>query len=450
MQLLGHLSNGNYYLAGVGLGRTFANVIGRSQAWGLTTGLFTLLPQCIGANKYELITEYIQRSFYITTITCLLLSCLQLFAGDIMIFIGQSIELRNLINLYCRVYIPNAFFNTWLTIIQRLLQSLNYNRDITIAQIFSFSISYPLYYFLIYYLNLKAIGGALGASILSLIMLIGCCISVIYRGYGYIFKPLSIYKVLNYKLVKEYIYLSLPGLFQNAFEWIILEIATLLAGYIINPQIAISTTVIMGNLLGFIIAFAFGIANSTNIRVGGYIGAKMINKAKIASNIGIFINIIVNIIFLIIYIIFHSNIPILWTNDIETIKTASNVILFVMIPFNICCLTLQTFGGIYRGLGQQKISAYFVVFGYWAISFPLSLILLFGFNLRNNLLSGTYVIWSSLCLGNGIGAILCVIYLIYKIDWNHAIKSAKKRMQRPSSTNNNNNNYGSISNDNDK
>eukprot|EP01083_Nonionella_stella_P295760 1005079_1 len=204
MQLLGHLDNGSYYLAAVGLGRTFANVIGRSQAWGLTTGLFTLLPQCIGANKYELIGEYIQRSFYICTTTCFLLSFAQLFAGDIMIAIGQSPELKDLINIYCRVYIPNAFFNTWLTIVQRLLQTLQHNRDITIAQIFSFLLSYPLYYFLIYYLDLKAVGGALGACILSLIMLLGCCTCLVYRGYGYVFKPLPLNVVLQWKRVKEY------------------------------------------------------------------------------------------------------------------------------------------------------------------------------------------------------------------------------------------------------
>lgn len=73
MQMLGHLDNGAYYLAGVGLGRTFANVIGRSQAWGMTTGLFTLLPQCIGANKYDLIPTYIQRSFYVTTFICMIM-----------------------------------------------------------------------------------------------------------------------------------------------------------------------------------------------------------------------------------------------------------------------------------------------------------------------------------------------------------------------------------------
>eukprot|EP01083_Nonionella_stella_P170185 578642_1 len=270
----------------------------------------------------------------------------------------------------------------------------------------------------------------IGCMYLEFHMLLGCCTCLVYRGYGYVFKPLPLNVVLQWKRVKEYIALSLPGLFQNAFEWIILEIATLLAGYIVSPQIAISTTVIMGNLLGFMIAFAFGIANSTNIRVGGYVGACRIVQAKLAAEIGIVINIMVNVCFATLYAIFHSDIPTLWTNDSETVNTASHVILYVMIPFNICCLTLQTFGGIYRGLGYQKISAYFVVFGYWAISFPLSLILLFGVHLREDVLSGSYVIWSSLCLGNGIGAVGCVVYLIWRIDWDKAVVQAEKRMER--------------------
>lgn len=168
MQFLGHLPNGAYELAGVGLGRTFATVVGRAQAWGLTTGLFTLIPQCVGAGKMDQIPLHVQRAFYVTTITCLLMSILQFYAGDILVGIGQSSDLRNLINIYCRVFIPNAFLNVWLTIIQRVLQALDYNRDILIAQTISFLGSYPLYYLLIVYFDLQAVGGAIGASILSL------------------------------------------------------------------------------------------------------------------------------------------------------------------------------------------------------------------------------------------------------------------------------------------
>merc|ERR1719361_1585935 len=82
---IGQLPSSATYIAGVGLARTFVNVTGTAMAWGFTTALFTLLPQSIGAGHSKHAAIHIQRSFWITTIVCVVLSVVQFFAGDIMI-----------------------------------------------------------------------------------------------------------------------------------------------------------------------------------------------------------------------------------------------------------------------------------------------------------------------------------------------------------------------------
>ena len=83
---------------------------------------------------------------------------------------------------------------------------------------------------------------------------------VVRAGYGFVFKPLPLSQVLTWKGVSQYISLAIPGLFQNAFEWIIQEVAVILAGYVTNSTIALSATVILANLMYLVMAFMAGIA----------------------------------------------------------------------------------------------------------------------------------------------------------------------------------------------
>lgn len=261
-------------------------------------------------------------------------------------------------------------------------------------------------------------------------MLIGCTISLIYRGYGYVLRPLPLRVIFIKSQMLEYIYLSLPGLFQNAFEWILIQIAAILAGYVAFSQNAISVTVIMGNILSILIAFAYGISNSVNIRVGGYIGRGQIFPAKRSSIIGFCLYLCVSTIFGIVFAIFCDDLPRMWTTDILTIEIASKVILYVMILFNFSVLALQTISGVYRGLAKQKKSAMFVVIGYWMLSFPISLVFLFALDLRSNILYGSLVIWGSLSAGNAFGAISVIFYLLKYIDWGQCVIEAAKRVER--------------------
>ena len=91
-------------------------------------------------------------------------------------------------------------------------------------------------------------------------------------------------------------------------------------------------------------------------------------------------------------------------------------------------IALRTIGGIYRGLGFQKIAAIFVFISYWIISLPAAIILLFVYSYRNYLYFGVGIIWGGLAFGNVFAAICCVIYLIFVIKWDKAVKQSMSRI----------------------
>ena len=77
-------------------------------------------------------------------------------------------------------------------------------------------------------------------SMISMIVYIVGMIGIVIRSdYGFVFKPLPLHTVLAKEGLSQYMALAIPGMFQNAFEWIIQEVATILAGYVVNSTIAL-------------------------------------------------------------------------------------------------------------------------------------------------------------------------------------------------------------------
>ena len=91
----------NEILDAVGLSRTFTNITAFSMAWGMTSGLHTLVPQAIGGGNKELLALYFQRAIFVVTIFCIPLSVIQFFAGNIYILINQPRDLSNMVEDYC-------------------------------------------------------------------------------------------------------------------------------------------------------------------------------------------------------------------------------------------------------------------------------------------------------------------------------------------------------------
>merc|ERR1712228_807183 len=229
---VGQLPNSALYLAGVGFARTFVNVTGTAMAWGFTTSLFTLLPQSIGAGHTTHAAIHIQRSFYIVTIISCMLAIPQFFAGDIIVAIGQPKELQSIVNTYSRLLIPYIFLNAYGAILLRLIQTLDMNKALTWCALLMIASCLPLTWFFMFYLECGYYGAAIAQCISMAIFVISQLYLLIHRGYGYLFVCLPFSTIFKSKGIYQYLALAIPGLFQNAFEWIIEEAAVILAGYV--------------------------------------------------------------------------------------------------------------------------------------------------------------------------------------------------------------------------
>ena len=234
---------------------------------------------------------------------------------------------------------------------------------------------------------------------------------------------------IHYIGCKTYIKLALPGVFQESFEWIILELAVLLSGYVQNPSIAISTTVIMQQIDLLIFSFSYGCAQSTALRLAEYIGVGSIYYAQRTAKIGLFLVSCINAVFLICLGLSRRELGSLWTAD-EAVVDQVSLLVFVYMIFAFSDTNKQMMMGIYRGLGFQHTSAIFVFVTYLLFCLPLLLVLLFVAGYRNNTSWGLYTIWAGLTLGNVVSFCLITFWIFCGcVDWNKAVIDARARFE---------------------
>ena len=273
------------------------------------------------------------------------------------------------------------------------------------------------------------LGAAIARSLAQFVMTVSMIIVLIYNGYLYFFIPHSVSTIWNKKGIYQYISLAIPGIFQTAFEWIIEEMAVILSGYVIQPQIALSSVVILCNVFNvMIVSFSVAVCNGTNLRVAKYIGYGSIYDAKRSAKVGICLGFVIIFITSLIFVLGRNVIPKIFTNDRETIDLTSEMIIFLMV-LSFGCILLQTVGGIYRGLGQQKIAAIIVCVSYWIISLPIAFVLLFVYGFKDDLFYGVAIIVGELTLGNILSAIGTVVYLLCFVDWNKAVDQSSMRVK---------------------
>eukprot|EP00466_Bigelowiella_natans_P009311 jgi/Bigna1/88806/estExt_fgenesh1_pg.C_380117 len=186
---------------------------------------------------------YAQRAVFLATLITIPCSILQLNASSILKLMNQPDDLAELAGEYCVRCIPQLYFMLLFTIMQRLMQALNFNWTNFAVCLTVCVLSPGILYFFIGFLGWGYIGAGWGASVYTFLYLCLSIPAMIYQGQGYLFEfegP----SVFDSERIKEYILLAVPGTLQMCLEWWVLEMISLFAGMLPNPSVTIGASYI--------------------------------------------------------------------------------------------------------------------------------------------------------------------------------------------------------------
>uniref|UniRef100_M0ZPW5 Ripening regulated protein DDTFR18 n=1 Tax=Solanum tuberosum TaxID=4113 RepID=M0ZPW5_SOLTU len=167
----GHL--GEVELAAITISNTVIVGLSFGLILGMASALETLCGQAYGAKKHHMLGIYMQRSWIVITVCCILLLPMYIFATPILKALGQPDDVAELSGVVALWFIPLQFSFAFQFTIQRFLQSQLKTAVIAWISLAVLAIHTAISWLFVYKLNLGIIGAAVALDISWWLLVIG-------------------------------------------------------------------------------------------------------------------------------------------------------------------------------------------------------------------------------------------------------------------------------------
>ncbi len=404
--------------AGVALATLYCNVTFRSLIIGMTGAVETLASQNNGAKNYKEVGYTLQRSIFVLGCT----SSISIFAwlnGE-KFFLWVGIEpnvciiIKNV--LLIRLYeIPfscvNESYEKYLMAIGVMHSPMYANMtlicSVTIwGAIFMYGLKYDYKY--------------LAVTWVFSVITAGIAMYLTSKNNKSVVRTLQKWnwiEVLNYKKLKLFIELGIPGTLMLCSEWWAYEMLTIFAGKLGTNEVSAENIIMQ--LAGLAFMIPLGLSVATASIVGNALGA---NKRNYSIQMSYYSLLTILILELLIGIIMRMSgfwFCRVFTDDEGVIQTTYELIDFLSI-FCIIDGIQGVASGILRGAGRQAVGAITNIIAFYIIGLPSAYYLCFHQKMRV----------PGLMIGISVGTsfqVFCLVYMIhYKQDYLFQLATIKK------------------------
>ncbi|CAN1124167.1 Protein DETOXIFICATION 40 [Linum perenne] len=401
----GHL--GNLELAGASLGNNGIQLFAFGIMWGLGSAVETLCGQAYGAQKYEMLGIYLQRSTILLSLVGLALTFLYIFAKPILMFLGQSEPISSAAALYVLGLIPQIFAYAANFPIQKFLQAQSIVMPNAYISVGVLVAHLGLSWLVVFKLGVGLLGASLVLS-LSWWLLVGL-------QFWYILKSDACrytwggFSGQAFHGLWGFFKLSAASAVMLALEEWYLDVLVLLAGLLDNPELSLDSLSICMTLHGWFFMISMGFNAVASVRVSNELGAGHPKSAAFSVVMVTGVSFILSVILALIVLSLRHVIGLAFTGGHAVAEAVSDLcpLLAVTIVFNGVQPVLS---GVAVGCGWQAFVAYVNVICYYVVGVPLGVVLGFYFEL------GAKGIWSGMLSGT-VTQTLILLWVTYRTDW---------------------------------
>ncbi|CAL5200541.1 unnamed protein product [Lathyrus oleraceus] len=412
----GHL--GNLELAAASLGNTGIQIFAYGLMLGMGSAVETLCGQAYGAEKYEMLGTYLQRSTILLTITGLFLTVIYIFSKPILIAIGQSPRISSSAALFVYGLIPQIFAYAINFPISKFLQA----QSIVLPSAYIAAATLVVHLGLSWLVVFKIGWGLVGASsVLSLSWWI-----VVVAQFVYIVKSEKCKKTWNgftleaFSGLPEFFKLSAASAVMLCLESWYFQILVLLAGLLPEPELALDSLSICTTVLGWVFMVSVGFNAAASVRVSNELGARNPKSASFSVKVVTLISFLVSVISAVVVIALRDVISYIFTEGEVVAAAVSD--LCPILAFSLVLNGIQpVLSGVAVGCGWQAFVAYVNVGCYYLVGVPLGVILGFYFNF------GAKGLWLGMLGGTTMQTII-LMWVTFRTDWNKEVEASLQRL----------------------
>ncbi|KAJ9670196.1 hypothetical protein PVL29_026626 [Vitis rotundifolia] len=386
----------------------------------MASALETLCGQAFGAKKYYMLGVYMQRSWIVLFMCCVLILPLYLFASPILKLTGQPTDVAELSGVVARWLIPLHFSFALQFPLQRFLQSQLKNGAVAWAALVALVVHVIVSWLFVYNFQLGVVGTAITLNFSWWVLVIGLMGYTVCGGCPLTWTGFSIEAFSG---LWEFVKLSAASGVMLCLENWYYRILILMTGNLKNAEIAVDALSICMSINGWEMMIPLAFFAGTGVRVANELGAGNGKGAKFATIVAVATSIVIGLFFWLLIIIFHNDLALIFSSSEPVLKAVNK--LSILLAFTVLLNSVQpVLSGVAVGSGWQSYVAYINLGCYYLIGVPLGFLMGWGFH------QGVMGIWAGMIFGGTAMQTLILAIITFRCDWEKEAEKASLHVKK--------------------
>ncbi|XP_050265084.1 protein DETOXIFICATION 27-like [Quercus robur] len=387
---------------------------------GMASALETLCGQAFGAKRYPMLGIYLQRSWIVLFLCCVLLLPFYVFAGPILKLIGLSNEVAEQTGLVAQWLIPLHFSFAFYFPMQRFLQSQLKTLVIAWISLVALLLTVLLSWLFVFVWDFGLVGAIVALDISWWALGVGLLVYIVCGGCPLTWTGLS---VQAFSGLWEFLKLSAASGVMLCLEFWYYKVLMLMTGYLKDATIAVDALSICMNVIGWEMMIHLAFLAGVGVRVANELGAGNAKAAKFASIVSVVYSTMLGLLFCLLILIFHDEFIDIFTSSTEVVQEVDK--LLYLLGAAILLNSVQpVLSGVAIGSGWQALVAYVNLGCYYIIGLPLGILMGWVFNL------GLMGIWAGMIIGGTVIQTVILAIITIRSDWENEAAKASIRVNK--------------------
>ncbi|KAM1014154.1 hypothetical protein ACFX15_043284 [Malus domestica] len=392
---------------------------------GMASALETLCGQAFGAKRHHMLGIYLQRSWIVLFLCCILLLPIYIFASPILKLLGQSDDVAEMSGVVSLWLLPMHFSYAFLFPLQRFLQSQLKNFVTLWVALVVLVFHALISWLFVYVLDFGVVGAAIALDIswwVSFFVLLG------YVTCGWCPLSWTGFSMEAFSGLWEFVKLSTASGVMLCLEFWYYRILILMTGHLQNATLSVDALSVCMTMNAWELMIHLAFFAGTGVRVSNELGAGNGQAAKFAAKVSVAESSLIALFFCILIIAFRDNFGYIFTTSSDVIQRVNQMsyILGITILLNGVQPVLS---GVAVGSGWQAWVAYINLFCYYIIGLPLGFVMGWVADL------GVTGIWGGMILGGTAVQTVILGIVTSRRDWEKEAQKASQRVNKWSTPN---------------
>uniref|UniRef100_A0A5B7AZG7 Protein DETOXIFICATION n=2 Tax=Davidia involucrata TaxID=16924 RepID=A0A5B7AZG7_DAVIN len=413
---VGHI--GDIELSAVAISLSVISTFSFGFLLGMGSALETLCGQAFGAGQVYMLGIYMQRSWIILGVSCIILLPVYIFTAPILKLLGQEDDIADLAGKFTILVIPQLFSLAINFPVQKFLQAQSKVSVLAWIAFGDLIIHIGLLWLFIYGFGWGTTGAAVafdisswGLAVAQIIYVVGWCKD------GW--KGLS---SSAFNDIWAFVRLSLASAVMLCLEiWYFMSIIVL-TGHLPNAVVAVGSLSICMNFNGWEAMLFIGLNAAISVRVSNELGLGHSRAVKYSVYVTVFQSLLIGIFCMILVMVTRDYFAILFTSSKELQQAVSRIA--YLLGLTMVLNSVQpVISGVAIGGGWQALVAYINLGCYYVFGLPLGFLLGYKADL------GVVGLWAGMISGTALQTLL-LLFVLYKTNWKNEVDQTTERMRK--------------------